>query len=394
MARTALIVGAGIGGLSAGIALRRAGWEIRIFERATSPRELGFGVALAPNAVAALRDLGVVDAVLARSFAPSRGRFEVRRMDGHVLKAADVVLAEALGGQMAIALRSALHGALLDAVGLDTIALGWRADGFTQTDDGVVLRSADGDTVEGDVLIGADGVTSAIRRVLHPDEPPPRASGLVSVRAAVEGATSHLGGLSAIYYLGPGVESVIVRASATGIYWFISVNERLLPPGMRDPAAIVRVVSPWFDDTFRAIAGATEEMRTDELVDRDALPFWGTGRVTLLGDAAHPLLPHTGQGAAQAMVDAVSLGRHLAGGADVKTALRTYEDERRPKTTVLLGQGRRTARVMRTMNPLANAVRNVVVRMIPVAPLVKVMATVNRRAGTDVRAQESREECR
>ena len=86
--RTALIVGAGIGGLSAAIALRQAGWDIHIFERAASPRELGFGLGLAPNAIAALRELGVADVVLARGFAPTRGG--VRRMDGTVLKRAEV----------------------------------------------------------------------------------------------------------------------------------------------------------------------------------------------------------------------------------------------------------------------------------------------------------------
>ena len=82
MARTALIVGAGIGGLSAGIALRQTGWDVRIFERAASPRELGFGVGLAPNAIAALGELDVADVVLARGCAPTRARGEVRRMDG------------------------------------------------------------------------------------------------------------------------------------------------------------------------------------------------------------------------------------------------------------------------------------------------------------------------
>ena len=119
MSRTALIIGAGIGGLSAGIALRQAGWRIRIFERAASPRELGFGLGLAPNAIAALGALGLADAVLTRSFAPEWIRGEVRRMDGTVLKRANFPLAAALGGRMAIALRPALHGALLDAAGLD-----------------------------------------------------------------------------------------------------------------------------------------------------------------------------------------------------------------------------------------------------------------------------------
>src|SRR5688572_28989522 len=129
MTRTALIVGAGIGGLSAGIALTRAGWSVRIFERAASPRELGFGVGLAPNAVAALADLGVADTVIARGFAPTRGRFEVRRMDGRVLKRAEVPDVAALGGRFVIALRPALHGALLEAVG-DCVATGHEATKF------------------------------------------------------------------------------------------------------------------------------------------------------------------------------------------------------------------------------------------------------------------------
>ena len=115
--RTGLIVGAGIGGLSAGIALRKAGWTVRVFERATSPRELGFGLAIAPNAVAALRELGVADRVLTQGVVPTRG--EVRTMDGKVLKRAELP-PRALGGTLVMALRPALHGALLEAVGMRT----------------------------------------------------------------------------------------------------------------------------------------------------------------------------------------------------------------------------------------------------------------------------------
>ena len=116
MKRTALIVGAGIGGLSAGIALRQAGWTVRLFERAASARELGFGLGMAPNAIAALRRLGVADAVLARGFWPTRG--ELRRMDGTVLKRAELPSSEAtLGGPMVVTVRSALYGTLLEALG-------------------------------------------------------------------------------------------------------------------------------------------------------------------------------------------------------------------------------------------------------------------------------------
>ncbi len=379
--RTALIVGAGIGGLSAAIALRQAGWDTHIFERAASPRELGFGLGLAPNAIAALGELGVADAVLARGFAPSR--VELRRMDGTVLKRAELP-PEALGGPMVMALRPALHGALLEAVGADELRLSSEATGFTVTGDRVTLHMANGDVAEGDLLVGADGAGSVVRGALHPSEPPPRSSGIVAVRGAVHGALHHLGDLSAVYYLGPGVESMLIRASDTGIYWFLSLARELVPPGMQDPAAILAHMAPAFDSTFRAVTSATEDLRYDELVDRDPIPFWGRGVVTLLGDAAHPVLPHTGQGAAQAIVDAVTLGRRSRGDADVDRALRSYERQRQAKTAALLAQGRRTARIMRTTNPVACYVREVVVRLIPITSMAKLLVTINRRAGTDV----------
>ena len=380
--RTALIVGAGIGGLSAGIALRNAGWHIRIFERATSPRELGFGLLVAPNAISALRTLGVADVVLARGFAPVRG--EVRRMDGTVIKRAEFPDPELLGGRTVVALRPALHGALLEAVGAETLTLNSQVTGFEVGRGRVAVRTAAGHTAEGDLLVGADGIGSVVRAALHPDERPPRSSGIGAVRGVVHGTVHHLGDQSGVMYFGRGVESFLVRASATGIYWALSLSQVIIPPGMNDPAVILAHMSSRMDATFRAVTAATEEMRYDELVDRDPLPFWGRGPVTLLGDAAHPVLPHTGQGAAQAIVDAVALGNALRDCADLDAALRSYEADRRQKTTALLAQGRRTARVMRTTNPLACLVREAVIRVAPIKPLVKVYARINRRAGTDV----------
>jgi 2-polyprenyl-6-methoxyphenol hydroxylase-like FAD-dependent oxidoreductase len=367
--RNGLIVGAGIGGLSAAIALRKAGWSVRVFERAASPRELGFGLAIAPNAVAALRELGVVDRVLAQGAVPARG--ELRTMNGKVLKRAELP-PRAFGGTLVMALRPALHGALLEAVGIEAIALGREAVGFTATGDRVSLRFADGGAEEGDLLVGADGTGSVIRRTLHPSEASPRSSGLVAVRGVVHGAVHHLGGLSAVYYLGPGVESMLIRASETGIYWFLSLARELVPNGMEDPAAILALMSPGFDATFRAVTAATDDMRFDALVDRDPIPFWGAGVVTLLGDAAHPVLPQTGQGAAQAMVDAVALGKALTGDVDVERALRTYERGRLEPTARLLKQGRRTARVMKTMNPVACWIRELAVRLVPVAVAARI----------------------
>ena len=383
MMRTALIVGAGIGGLSAAISLRKAGWNVRVFERASSVRELGFALLVAPNAMAALRELGVADVVLARGIAPTRG--EARRMDGTVLKRMDSPSPEVMGGPTVVALRSAVHGALLEPVGEHKVTLGCEATGFWVEGNRVTLRTAAGDIAEGDLLVGADGAGSVVRRELHPAEPPPRSSGLIAVRGAVHGAVHHLDGLSGIHYQGSGVEAFVVRASDTGIYWALSLAAELVPAGMRDdPAAILRHMAPGFEETFRAVTAGTTDMRVDELFDRDPLPFWGKGVVTLLGDAAHPVLPHTGQGAAQAMVDAVALGRVLGENQNVVDALRSYERDRREKTAVLVAQGRRTARIMGTTNPMACRLREIAVRLAPVKTLVKMFAAINRRAGTDV----------
>ncbi len=143
-------------------------------------------------------------------------------------------------------------------------------------------------------------------------------------------------------------------------------------------------MSPRFDATFRAITAATSELRCDGvLVDRDPLPRWGAGVVTLIGDAAHPMLPQTGQGAAQAIVDAVTLGSMLAGNGDVEQTLRSFEAERQPKTAALVRQGRRTARFMRLQNPVACHAREIALRLVPVKTLMKLYVRVNRRAGTD-----------
>lgn len=364
-ARTALVVGAGIGGLAAGLALRRAGWQVQIHERAPNPRELGFALALAPNALAALRELGLADTMLVGSVAATKA--EVRRADGRLIRA----FAAPPGASMVIALRQTLHGALMQAVGRDALTLGSEAVDFAVTGGGVSLALANGRIVTGDVLIGADGVSSVVRTRLHPREPQPRPSGFCALRGVAYGVGDHLGDLAAVGYLGDGVEAATARASEHAVYWYLSLLTRDVPPADRGPAALLECHTAAFDPRFRAISAATrpEDMRFDELFEREALSTWGSGPLTLLGDAAHPLLPHTGQGAAQALEDAVALGLALNARCEVEPALRRYERVRSRRTRRLVKLGPRIARITTTRNPLVKLLRTTAIQWLPAAVL-------------------------
>ena len=161
--RMALIVGAGIGGLAAGIALRGAGWHVKIFERAATARELGFALFLAPNAISALRHLGLADIVIAGGARVTGA--EMRRPDGTLLRTFDATnVVQLLAEPPVVVLRPILHGALLEAVGSDSLVLGKGALGFEHRDAGVLLKLTDGSTVHGNVLIGPDGVGSSTTR--------------------------------------------------------------------------------------------------------------------------------------------------------------------------------------------------------------------------------------
>jgi 2-polyprenyl-6-methoxyphenol hydroxylase-like FAD-dependent oxidoreductase len=356
--RCAIVVGAGIGGLAAGIALRRAGWHIRIYERASEPRELGFGLLLAPNALAALEELGVARAVVERGAA--NGWFEIRRVNGAIIRR----LNAPLGGPSIVALRSTLHGALLEAVGHDALQLGREVVDFQQSADAVTIRCGDGSMDAGAVLVGADGVASIIRKALHPQEPPPRPSGYTALRGVGYGVSRALADLSGIVYLDRGIEAAAIRAATDAVYWYLS----LLSRDVTDATA-AEVVDAWrgaLDHPLREIVSSTAscDMRLDPLFRRDPLDVWGAGRVTLLGDAAHPMLPHTGQGAAQALEDAVALGLALQD-EDVEQGLRRYEQVRMRRTRAFVKLGPRIARITTTTNAAISAVRTAALRLSP-----------------------------
>src|SRR3982751_1551872 len=229
----AVIVGAGIGGLAAAISLRRAGWQVRVVEQAASPRELGFALALAPNALDALDELGLKHQVLGRGV-EVKG-FEVRRPDGRVVKRVGL---HGDAVQSVVTLRPALHGTLLDAVGADALSLGRRVVTIGMKPGSAAAVCDDGTRLEGDVLIGADGVASVVRRALHPAEPPPRPSGYHALRGVSYDVGDRLGTADEAVYLGDGVEmgsrAPAHRASTGTCRSSMSLPEPIPRPFWRD----------------------------------------------------------------------------------------------------------------------------------------------------------------
>jgi 2-polyprenyl-6-methoxyphenol hydroxylase-like FAD-dependent oxidoreductase len=189
-----------------------------------------------------------------------------------------------------------------------------------------------------------------------------------------------LGPLAAIGYLGDGVEAAAARAGRDAVYWYLSLLVEHVPTGRRNPAAIAARETLSFESPFRAIVAATESnaVRFDELLQRPPLARSGEGRVTLLGDAAHPLMPHTGQGAAQALENAVALGLVLSRTTDIATALHQYERVRSRRTRRFVRIGPYIARITTTTNPLIKVLRTLLLRVSPEGVLVGVSSAGSR----------------
>jgi 2-polyprenyl-6-methoxyphenol hydroxylase-like FAD-dependent oxidoreductase len=362
--RTALIAGAGIGGLAAGLALGRAGWTVRVFERASSPRELGYDLMLAANAMAALQELGVAERV--RAAAAVVERVSVTPGPGARTRHVDLAPVPVRLRPLIVS-RQGLHGVLLDALGTAPITFGAQAAEFTVHRTRVALHLADGDAVEGDILIGADGVGSAVRARLHP-EAAPQPHPLVASRGVAHDA-GHLVDVGLAMAFAPGVDAGVLRGLAGTVYWFLTIGQQ--EQQRQSNRALADSFTRIFGKPFESVARATrdQDLRSDVLIDADPLPRWGSGPVTLLGDAAHPMLPHAGQGAAQALEDAVALGLALGAEVDPQTALRRYEAVRIRRTARIVHLARRLAWVRTTRSPIVTALRGAAMRWGPLAAL-------------------------
>lgn len=349
-----IIAGAGIGGLCAALALLRRGFQVEVLEQADALREIGAGVQISANGMRVLADLGVAEAVLALAARPSHR--EVRLWNtGQAWVSFDLGAAslERYGQPYVTLYRPDLIAVLEAAVRAadpDCIRLGRKAVGCTQDASGATLHLADGTTVTGDALIGADGIHSAIRATLHGPSTA-EFTGCVAWRGVIPAGAlpPHLAVPVAANWVGPGRHVVHYPLRGGALVNVVGVVERedWLEEGWNTPgthAAMRADFAGWHADVQTLISAIPQPFLW-ALKLRQPLPRWGEGRITLLGDACHPTLPFMAQGAVMAIEDGIVLARALQDITDVPDALRAYEAARHERTSrVVQGSAANTRR--------------------------------------------------
>jgi 5-methylphenazine-1-carboxylate 1-monooxygenase len=355
----AIIVGGGIGGLTTALMLHARGISCAVYEQAEAIRELGVGINTLPHAIKELKELGLLKA-LDRVAVRTSELFYMNRL-GQVVwheprgldAGYDVPQFSVHRGR----LQKVIHAAVRRRLGKDAVHTNCRLTAFKQIKRGVSAEFRDrkgriAATAHGDLLIGADGIHSTVRGAMYPNEGPPRWKGIMLWRGATDWPSFFTGrsmiiagGIrekAVIYPIGAGSEP---GRNLTNWAILSKVSDGRTPPPRREDwsrPGIAAELMPHLESfsipqiDVKALVVATDQFWEYPMCDRDPLPRWSDGRVTLLGDAAHPMYPHGSNGASQAILDARCLADALAQTGNPRQALAAYEAERLPKTAEIV----------------------------------------------------------
>jgi 2-polyprenyl-6-methoxyphenol hydroxylase-like FAD-dependent oxidoreductase len=364
----ALIAGAGIAGLAAGIALRRAGLEVQIFERSPQLREIGAGLMIWPNGARALKSLGVeVRSVEVQKVTLSNSRG--RRLTEMPMDSAY----QRYGSGVTFVHRADLQAALAKSFGPQGLHLGCEVRGFAEDESGVEVASHDGARSTGDLLVGADGLRSPVRRQLLGDgDPVYLGSTIWRGLAASQGIAIRPGFVINIW--GGGSEFIASNLADGSAYWAAVTKEpqggRPGPEGHKKD--LLERFGGWAQPVPALIAATQEAaILRNDMYDRPPAGRWSGGRVTLVGDAAHPMTPNQGQGACQALEDGVALAESLGSTSSLAEAFQMYERRRMRRANRVVTMSRQATRGVQIESPALCALRDGLIGVLPRWLIVK-----------------------
>jgi 2-polyprenyl-6-methoxyphenol hydroxylase-like FAD-dependent oxidoreductase len=363
-AKTAIIIGGGIGGVSAAIALRRAGIDATVYERAPALQEVGSAIPLWANALNALRKLGVVDSL--GTLGKPVNTAKVSTWRGELL--ADVShekKLQELGTISVVVHRAELLDVLLAALGEEHVRLGTTCVGFSQDEQGVNAHFADGTQARGDILIGADGIHSTIRSAWSP-QTRPHYVGYTCWRGIAHIERSGL----ETWSWGKGCQFGITPMTRGRAYWFA---QKYAPEGQQEPEGtrkdgLLSLFHDWHDPIPEVIkATAEHDILRNDIYELPALRHWYNGRVTLLGDAAHAMTPNLGQGGCLAIEDAVVLADCLRAETDIVSAFKPYEQRRRVRAHRVARIAHYMGQTVQVANPVFGRTRDTLIKHVPLS---------------------------
>lgn len=364
-----IIAGGGIGGVSAAIGLAHQRHGVEILERADGPRVAGAGISLQPNAFQALQELGLDQAVIELSESAADAR--LLHSSGRLIQSFDFRRYQTEHSFAPHTIhRAALLEAMLAAAKDADVTINFGQCLETVHDHGntVEVVLASGETQSADVLIGADGINSRVRAILHGDEPK-RYSGYVCWRGIVQEpeVVDRVDTMTEMW--GKGMRFGFMKCSESQVYWFATMSTA-------DRSGNIADWKSNFSQWAAPVPDLLKHTPHDQIVfndisDRSPIFPWGRGRVTLLGDAAHPMTPNFGQGGAQAIEDSVVLSKLLRREADPVWALREYERHRHPRTKQLVDASRQYGAIAQGGSILSRLVRSQVLPRLPDAVMQK-----------------------
>lgn len=342
---TIAVCGAGLGGLTAAVALGQRGFDVTVYEQAPHLAEVGAGLQLSANAVRVLDSLGLKERLMELSSLPEEKRVRMWNT-GQSWKLFDLgAVSEEKYGQPYLMLhRADLHGALAEAferVAPGRLRLGHRLVGFEEDNNGVTLRFVDGTTARADVLVGADGVHSVVRNQLF-GAGEAEFSGCMAWRGVVpaDRLPKHMRTPVGTNWVGPHGHVITYPLRHGELINFVGIVERgdwadesWTTPGATEECAAD--YTGWHDDVLTLIRMIDTPMKW-ALKLRPTLQSWSAGSVTLLGDACHATLPFLAQGAGMALEDGIVLARAMVANDDVVTAFKRYEEARIERTSAVV----------------------------------------------------------